>query len=257
MLFYSWHTTAQRFGKSRLCGSDPGQASIACLIKSKVLNTGIYPACHHAHAGQCEPSYINSWRIFSNSGQSPGSFTPGPQNGQTQPSCQGQCHSGPSSPLTRNAHQRLVWVSCTVVGWFLQSAECSVPGKSEESTGWCRSVWGGQVQLSGWFRGVDTPWRQVKIDLHSCLPCFPPGSRVPEARVTGRLMSQLLNHQSPQSSLLWEVPLTWGHALKLYCKLQLRRSWFTSLSSLSDETFRNNFCVFPSSSVACGSTWNQ
>lgn len=69
-------------------------------------------------------------------------------------------------------------------------------------------------------------------------------------------MSQLLSHQSPQCSVFWEVPLTQGHAV-LYCKLQLRRSWFTSLSSLSDETFRNNFCVFPSSSFVCGSTRNQ
>lgn len=141
--------------------------------------------------------------------------------------------------------------------WFLKGAEWSDLGKSAESTCWCRSVWGGQVQISGWVRGVDTPWWQARIDLHSCLPCLPSERHVPEAGVTGRFMSQLLNHQSPQCSVLWEVALTWGHAVKLHCKLQLRRSWFTSLSSLSDETFRNYFCLFPSSSVVHGSTWNQ
>lgn len=56
-LFHSWHTTAQGFGKSRLCSSDPGQGHIACLIKSKALNMGICPACHHTPAGQCEHGY--------------------------------------------------------------------------------------------------------------------------------------------------------------------------------------------------------
>lgn len=48
------------------------------------------------------------------------------------------------------------------------------------------------------------PWRQVRIDLHNCLPCLPSERHVPEAGVTGRFMSQLLNHRSPQCSVLWK-----------------------------------------------------
>lgn len=96
MFFHSWHTTARGFGKSRLCSSDPGQANIACLIKSEVLNMGIHPACHHAHAG-------HSYKTGEFSLIRPGSrqlFTRA-QNGQPQPAGQSQCHSAPSSPPTR------------------------------------------------------------------------------------------------------------------------------------------------------------
>lgn len=204
MLFHSWHSTAWGFGKSRLC-SDPGQASIACLIKSKVLNMSIYPACHHAHAGQCEHSYINSWRIFSNSAQSAGSFTPGPQNSQPQPRCQSWCHSGPSSP-PRTAHQGLAWMSwerppalwlCD--SWRVRSA-LSLAQVQSQAAG---AAGFGEGRSS--FRDdseVLTHQQQAEIDLQSCLPCFPSGRQVPEGEGTGRLMSQLLSHPRPQCSVM-------------------------------------------------------
>lgn len=122
LLFHLWYTTAWVFGKSRLCSSNPGQANVACFIESKVLNMSPHSACHHTHAGQCEHSYINSWRNSSKSGQSPGSFVPGPTGWPTSASLSTQCHSGPSRPPTRNAHQGLVWVSwrgLLQLGWVI------------------------------------------------------------------------------------------------------------------------------------------
>lgn len=49
VLLHLWHPTAWRFGRCKFCSGDPGQASTACLIKSKVLNRDIYTARHQAH----------------------------------------------------------------------------------------------------------------------------------------------------------------------------------------------------------------
>lgn len=53
------------------------------------------------------------------------------------------------------------------------------------------------MQLAGCFRGVDTLWRQVKIDHRRYLPYLPSGSYVPKAGVMRWLVTQLLKPPEP------------------------------------------------------------
>lgn len=147
MLLHLWHPTAWRFGRCKFCSGDPGRASTACLIKSKVLNRDIYTACHQAHGWAVWARLYKLLENFcSNSGQSPGSFSPGLQNGQPQP---------PLVPAQMHTEAWLAWVSWkrSPAPWWGDSWR--VPGALSLANGWlksssrCRSGQRAQVQLAG------------------------------------------------------------------------------------------------------------
>lgn len=209
MLLHLWHPTAWRFGRCKFCSGDPGRASTACLIKSKVLIRDIYTARHQAHGWAVWAQLYKLLENFVEFRTEPRQlFARAAERATSAPSVR-PVPLGPG----RNAHRGLAGVglleevSCTVVGWLLQGAGCPVPGKLTAKVilpvQKCSSP-------GDWFRGVDAPQRQVKLVRRSSLAHLPSGSRVPKAGVTGRLVSQLLNHRSPQPSLLWETAIDLG-----------------------------------------------
>lgn len=211
VLFQSWHTIAQGFGKSRLCSTDPGQSNIACLIKSKSLNMSIYSACHGAPAGQCEHSYINSWRIFSNSGRVQAASHQGhrmailslPPETHTKAwygsSGRGLLHCGWVIP--EGCRTLSPWQKCRVNLLVQKCLE-----RARAAFWMIQRCWHTMVAGSDW-----SPW--------DC-PVFLQGGMFLKG-VTGRLMSQLLKPQSPQCSVSWDVPLTrvmlWSSTVNCSC----------------------------------------
>lgn len=178
MLLYLRSPTAWRFGWYKFRSSDPGRANIACLIKRKVLSKNIY-ITHHLTHGWAEQARLYKFlekSVYFRTG-SRQLFTWGADlstsatSGRRVPPCH------PPEVHTRARHGSPVL--CLGDPGRVQST-LSLADVWIKSSSWCRSVWGEQVQLSGWLRGVDAPRRQVKIDHCSCLSICLEGALSPE-----------------------------------------------------------------------------